>query len=149
MNPVVTPLHPLFVGKIAEVDLGRPIDETMERAIEDAMDTHAVCVLPGQHLEDEELIASSRLYGSLEAEPDIGPKAGTGGRRGRIAYSEIFDISNLDEQGGIRGEPDSRSAILQSTQLWHTDLSFRQGSGKVVDAACQGDSACWRRYGIC
>jgi hypothetical protein len=33
MNPVVTQLHPLFVAKITDVDLGRPIDETMQRAM--------------------------------------------------------------------------------------------------------------------
>ena len=71
MNPVVTRLHPLFVAKITEVDFGRPIDETTQRAIEGAMDEYAVCVLPGQHLKDEELIAFSRLYGPLGACPSI------------------------------------------------------------------------------
>ena len=130
MNPVVTPLHPLFVAKITEVDLRHPIDETTQRAIEDAMDTYAVCVLPGQHLEDEELIAFSQLYGPIEVEPHVGPKAGAGGRRRRIAYKEIFDLSNLDESGGIRGEQDARSSLLQITELWHTDLSFKQVSAK-------------------
>lgn len=130
MNPIVTPIHPLFVAKITGVDLGRPIDETTQRAIEGAMDTYAVCVLPGQHLEDEEQIAFSRLYGALEVEPDIGRKAAAGGRRRRIAHREIFDISNLDENGGICGEQDARQSLLQITRLWHTDLSFRQGSAK-------------------
>jgi alpha-ketoglutarate-dependent 2,4-dichlorophenoxyacetate dioxygenase len=130
MKPVVTPLRPLFFAKITEVDLSRPIDETTQTAIERAMDEYAVCVLPGQHLEDKELIAFSRLYGALEAEPDIGPKAGTGGRSRRIAYREIFDISNLDENGSILGKNEARSSLLQITQLWHTDLSFRQGPAK-------------------
>ncbi len=129
MKPVVTPLHPLFVAKITEVDLGRPIDETTQTAIEHAMDTYAVCVLPGQHLEDEELIAFSRLYGPLEVSTDIGRKS-RAGRNRRIVYREIFDISNLDENGGIRGEQDARSSLQQVTQLWHTDLAFRQGSAK-------------------
>ena len=130
MNPIITPLHPLFVAKIMGADLGHPIDEITPRAIEGAMDVYAVCVLPGQHLEDEELIAFSRLYGPLEVEPGIGRKAGAADRRRRIAYREIFDISNLDENGGIRGEQDARQSLLQITQLWHTDLSFRQGSAK-------------------
>ena len=130
MNLVVTPLHSLFAAKITEVDLARPIDETTQKAIEGAMDTHAVCVLPGQHLEDEEQIAFSRLYGPLEVEPEIGRKAGAGGRRRRIAQREIFDISNLDECGDIRGEQDARSSLLKITQLWHTDLSFLQRSAK-------------------
>jgi alpha-ketoglutarate-dependent 2,4-dichlorophenoxyacetate dioxygenase len=130
MKPVVTPLHPLFVAKITGVDLGRPIDEPAQRAIERTMDEYAVCVLPGQHLEDEELIAFSRLYGPLETALDIARKSGAAGRKRRIAYREIFDISNLDENGGIRGEQDARSSLQQVTQLWHTDLAFRQGSAK-------------------
>jgi len=130
MNPVVTPLHPLFVAQITGVDLSRPIHEATQRAIERAMDEYAVCVLPGQHLEDEELIAFSRLYGPLEVVPHIGRKPGAAGRERRVAYREIFDISNLDENGAICGEHDARSSLLKITQLWHTDLSFRQGSAK-------------------
>jgi alpha-ketoglutarate-dependent 2,4-dichlorophenoxyacetate dioxygenase len=130
MNPVVVQLHPVFVAKITAVNLAHPIGGITRTAIERAMDEYAVCVLPGQHLEDEELIAFSRLYGPLEVELDMGPRAGAAGRRRRIASREIFDISNLDENGGIRGEEDARSSLLQVTQLWHTDLSFRQGSAK-------------------
>jgi alpha-ketoglutarate-dependent 2,4-dichlorophenoxyacetate dioxygenase len=130
MKPVVTPLHPLFVAKITGVDLSRPIDEPVQRAIERAMDEYAVCVLPAQHLEDEELIAFSRLYGPLETALDITRKSGAAGRKRRIAYREIFDISNLDENGGIRGEQDVRTALRLATQLWHTDLAFLQGSAK-------------------
>jgi alpha-ketoglutarate-dependent 2,4-dichlorophenoxyacetate dioxygenase len=130
MKPVVTPVHPLFVATITGVDLRRPINEATQRAIERAMDEYAVCVLPAQHLEDEELIAFSRLYGPLEVSTEIGRKSGAAGRNRRIAYREIFDISNLDEDGGIRGENEARSAILQTTHLWHTDLAFRQGSAK-------------------
>jgi hypothetical protein len=44
MNPLVTPLHPLFVANITEVDLQHPIDETTQRAIEGAMDrTRCAC----------------------------------------------------------------------------------------------------------
>jgi alpha-ketoglutarate-dependent 2,4-dichlorophenoxyacetate dioxygenase len=86
------------------------------------MDMYAVCVLPGQHLEDENLIAFSRLHGPLEVEPEIGRKA--------VACRDIFDISNLDENGGIRSEQDAHQSLLQITPLWHTDLSFQQGSAK-------------------
>src|SRR5258708_39834757 len=130
MKPVITPLHQLFVAKVTGVDLGRPIDESTQRAIERAMDEYAVCVLPGQHLEDEELIAFSRLYGPLEVSTAIARKSRAAGRNLRIAYREIFDISNLDENGSIRGEQDGPSAIMQSTQLWHTDLAFRQAAAK-------------------
>jgi alpha-ketoglutarate-dependent 2,4-dichlorophenoxyacetate dioxygenase len=128
MKPVVTPVHPVFVAKITGVELGRPIDEATRQAIEHAMDQYAVCVLTGQQLEDEELIAFSRLYGSLEAAPHVGRNAGAAGRKRRIPDRQIWDISNLDENGSIRGDQDARSELLSTTQLWHTDLSFRRGS---------------------
>jgi alpha-ketoglutarate-dependent 2,4-dichlorophenoxyacetate dioxygenase len=123
MDLAVTPLHPLFVAKITGVDLSRPIDEDTQRAIERAMDEYAVCVMPGQLLENEQQIAFSRCYGPLEVSPGIGRQ----GREAnaRIRHREIFDISNLDQAGGILGENDPRASFMRGNQLWHTDSSFR------------------------
>ncbi len=128
MNLVVTPIHRLFVAKITEVDLSRPIGEDIQRAIERAMDAYAVCVLPGQHLEDEQQIAFSRFYGPLEASPGIGRKSGAIPSAGRIRHREVFDISNLDQDGGILGENNPRASFMLGNQLWHTDSSFRTES---------------------
>ena len=122
MKAVVTPLHPLFVANVTEIDLGKPISEDIKRAIERAMDEYAVCVLPDQILEDDEQIAFSRLYGPL-ASPGISIA-----RSARIRHREIFDISNLDENRGILNGNDARSSFRLVTQLWHTDLSFREAA---------------------
>jgi alpha-ketoglutarate-dependent 2,4-dichlorophenoxyacetate dioxygenase len=121
MKLVVTPLHPLFVVKITDIDVGKPIDEDTMRAIERAMNEYAVCVLPSQILEDDRQIAFSRLYGPL-ASPSINIARGT-----RIQHKK-FDVSNLDENGGILSEKDARSSLRLVTQLWHTDLSFREAA---------------------
>jgi alpha-ketoglutarate-dependent 2,4-dichlorophenoxyacetate dioxygenase len=121
MKPVVTPLHPLFVAKITEVDLSKAIGKDIQRAIEHAMDAYAVCVLPAQYLTDEQQIAFSCLYGPLEVQPVF-----TLNRR--LEHREIFDVSNLDTDGGILNENDGRSAFMRGNQLWHTDSSFRQES---------------------
>jgi alpha-ketoglutarate-dependent 2,4-dichlorophenoxyacetate dioxygenase len=122
MNAVATPLHRLFVAKITDIDVGRPINEDIKRAIERAMDEYAVCVLPGQNLEDAQQITFSRLYGPL-ASPSISIARST-----RIQHREIFDISNLDENRGILSGKDARSSFRLVTQLWHTDLSFREAA---------------------
>jgi alpha-ketoglutarate-dependent 2,4-dichlorophenoxyacetate dioxygenase len=122
MKAVVTPLHPLFVAKVTEIDLGKPINEDIKRAIERAMDEYAVCVLSDQILEDDQQIAFSRLYGPL-ASPSISIARST-----RIRHREIFDISNLDENRGILNGKDARSSFRLVTQLWHTDLSFREAA---------------------
>jgi alpha-ketoglutarate-dependent taurine dioxygenase len=52
MNLAATPLHQLFAAKITGIDLSKPIDEGVQRAIERAMNEYAVCVLPNQGIED-------------------------------------------------------------------------------------------------
>jgi Winged helix-turn helix len=42
-----------------------------------------------------------RLHGLLEVEPEIGRKAGAAGGRRRIAYRDIFDISNLTKMAAF------------------------------------------------
>jgi alpha-ketoglutarate-dependent 2,4-dichlorophenoxyacetate dioxygenase len=121
MKPIVTPLHPRFVAKITEVDLSKTIGRDIQRAIEHAMDMYAVCVLPAQYLTDEQQIAFSCLYGPLDIQPVF-----TLNRR--LEHREIFDVSNLDADGGILNENDARSAFMRGNQLWHTDSSFQQKS---------------------
>jgi alpha-ketoglutarate-dependent 2,4-dichlorophenoxyacetate dioxygenase len=129
MTLVVAPLHPLFAAKITDIDVGKPIEEDVKRVIERAMDEYAVCVLPGQHLEDEQQITFSRLFGSLDAPRiNIGRKSGPAGLKRRLEHREIFDISNLDENSAILDEKHARSSIRLGTQLWHTDGAASQES---------------------
>jgi alpha-ketoglutarate-dependent 2,4-dichlorophenoxyacetate dioxygenase len=128
MDLAVTPLHPLFAARISGVDLSQPVSEDLARAIERAMDEHAVCVLPDQALDDERQIAFARLYGPLEVSPPVQNKAGGIGFNTRVKHREIFDVSNLDEQGAILDARDTRSVYRLGNQLWHTDSSFRQKS---------------------
>jgi alpha-ketoglutarate-dependent 2,4-dichlorophenoxyacetate dioxygenase len=124
MNLDVTPLHPHFAARIANVDLSRPIDPEVQRAIERAMDAYAVCVLPGQRIDDAQQVAFSRFYGPLEVSPGIGGE-GRLAANPRIQHREIFDISNLDQSGGILGENHPRAAFMRGNELWHTDSSFK------------------------
>jgi alpha-ketoglutarate-dependent 2,4-dichlorophenoxyacetate dioxygenase len=128
MSLVVTRLHPLFAAKVTGVDLSKPISDDERRSIERAMDEHAVCVLPGQGLEDEQQLAFARLYGPLEVSPQVQGKSGMTALSGRLQHREIFDVSNLDENGEILEDDDPRSAYRLGNQLWHTDSSFRQKS---------------------
>jgi alpha-ketoglutarate-dependent 2,4-dichlorophenoxyacetate dioxygenase len=126
MKLAVTPIHPLFVANVTGVDLAKRISDAVRQAVEDAMDAYAVCALPGQHLNDEEQIAFSRLYGPLEVSLSIAGQPGDTRLKRRIAHREIFDISNLDAADGISSGNDARSAFMLGNQLWHTDSSFRK-----------------------
>src|SRR5262249_12192843 len=128
MTLAITQLHPIFVAELTGIDLTKPIDEETKRAIEHAMDHYAVCVLPGQHIDDEQQIAFAGLYGPLELSPPKQDKSGTAVYNTRVQRREIFDISNLDEDGRILDERDARSIYRLGNELWHTDSSFRQKS---------------------
>jgi alpha-ketoglutarate-dependent 2,4-dichlorophenoxyacetate dioxygenase len=125
MNLDVAPLHPLFAARITGVDLSRPIDPQVQRAIERAMDTHAVCVLPGQRIDDAQQVAFSQFYGPLEVSPGIGRKPGEIPANARIQHEAIFDISNLDQNGELLDASHPRSAFMRGNELWHTDSSFK------------------------
>jgi len=128
MTLSIKPLHPLFVGELTGVDLAAGIDTATRDAIEHAMDERAVCVLPGQRLDDDKQTAFASLYGPLEVSPLTHSKDGGPVAPPRIQNRNIFDISNLDEQGNILSLDDQRRAYRQGNELWHTDSSFRQKS---------------------
>ena len=121
-------LHPLFAAELTGADLTAGIDPATRDAIEDAMDEHAVCVLPGQRLDDDKQIAFASLYGPLEVSPPVHSKAGGAAADFRIQNRHIFDVSNLDERAAILPLDDQRRAYRQGNELWHTDSSFRQKS---------------------
>jgi alpha-ketoglutarate-dependent 2,4-dichlorophenoxyacetate dioxygenase len=92
------------------------------------MDQHAVAVLREQHIDDNQQVAFSSAYGSLEVAPAVQGKNGSRGVGKRIQHREIFDVSNLDDEGRILDADDQRAAYQLGNQLWHTDSSFRQKS---------------------
>jgi len=121
-------LHPLFVGELTGADLSRPLDPATRDEVQRAMDRYAVCVLPGQALDDNQQTAFAGLYGPLEVSPLTHKVDGGELTPPRITNRNIFDISNLDEQGHILPLDDQRRAYRLGNELWHTDSSFRQKS---------------------
>jgi alpha-ketoglutarate-dependent 2,4-dichlorophenoxyacetate dioxygenase len=128
MDLAIRPLHPLFVAEVRGADLSWDIDVAMQRAIEHAMDEYAVCVLPQQKLDDEQQIAFSRRYGPLENATAVKAQRKAGVIGTRIRHPEIFDVSNLDENGNIMAANDDRWVYRQANELWHSDSTFRQKS---------------------
>ena len=128
MDLTIRQLHPLFAAEVRGIDLGRDIDLKMQQAIERAMDEYAVCVLPEQRLDDERQIAFSRRYGPLENASAVKAQRKAGVIGQRIQHPEIFDVSNLDENGNIMAAKDDRWVYRQANELWHSDSSFRQRS---------------------
>jgi alpha-ketoglutarate-dependent 2,4-dichlorophenoxyacetate dioxygenase len=124
----VRKLHPLFAAELSGIDLSHMLSDAERQAVSDAMDEHAVVVLPDQRIDDAQQVAFSGLYGPLEVAPPVRGKHGDAALNARIRHKEIFDVSNLDENGNILDLDDQRRAYRDGNQLWHTDSSFRQKS---------------------
>jgi len=115
----VRQIHPLFVGEVTGIDLAQTMSSAMVRDVWEAIDRYAVLVFHDQRLSDEQLRDFAGKFGKLE----IGRSAAEGGRR-RLALPEIGDISNLDEEGRLRGRDDRRRLDSLGNRIWHTDASY-------------------------
>jgi alpha-ketoglutarate-dependent 2,4-dichlorophenoxyacetate dioxygenase len=120
MQLSVKQLHPLFVGEVSGVDVGKPIGAETLAALNVAIDRYAVLIFRDQNLDDERQMAFARNFGELEL-----PRSGVAGGRRRLR-PEIADISNLDEESRLRGRDDPRRFDQLGNRLWHTDGSFRR-----------------------
>ena len=114
-------IHPVFVGEVSGIDIGRPLSPEDVAAIEAGMDRHAVLVFHDQKITDEQQMAFSESFGALED-----------ARGGNITKPEdkrlptgMNDVSNL----GRDGQPLSRESRVRlfnlGNMLWHSDSSFR------------------------
>ncbi len=121
MTMTITPYQPGFVGRVAGVDLTKPLSPDQVAAIEAGMDAFAVLVFHDQHFDDDTQLAFSRNFGELEISSG-GEMSKPEERRLKI---EMADISNLDTQNRIRGADDRRRLNNLGNQLWHSDASFR------------------------
>ena len=108
-------LHERFVGEVTGLDTSRPLDQTTIDAFEAAMARYAVCVIRDASLSDADHIRFSRAFGPLELPPP-------GGKR--IA-PEIYDVSNLTAEGGIR-PPNPAGPPPIDFERFHTDSPFNQ-----------------------
>src|SRR5580700_973886 len=120
MDLTIRQLHPLFVGEVSGIDVGKPIDAATVAALNAAIDRYAVLIIPGQSLDDERQMAFARNFGELEL-----PRSGAANVKRRLR-PEIADISNLDEASRVRGRDDPRRFDQLGNRLWHTDGSFRR-----------------------
>src|SRR5688572_30057912 len=141
MSLQLRPLHPLFAAEAAGLDLRRPLEPAELRAIEAAMDRHAVLVWRDQPFTEDEQVAFARQFGPL----DLGlRKARPGGHRFR--HDELIDISNVTPQGEVAGREHAKIVSNLANQLWHSDSSFQQPAARysmlsaVVVPAAGGDT---------
>jgi alpha-ketoglutarate-dependent 2,4-dichlorophenoxyacetate dioxygenase len=123
----ISALHPVFVGEVSGVDLRIPVGPGAFREIARALDRFAVLVFRDQPLTDDQQIAFSRLFGSIEtALGSIRENQKT-----RLGNGLLAEVSNLDANDEIRTASDPWRLMQRANQLWHSDSSFKRVPGKI------------------
>lgn len=117
----VKPLHPLFAAEVMGLDLGQPLDAATLRQIKDAFARYSVLVFRDQDVTDEQQIAFSERFGTLER-----TKVGTPG-----AGSPLIILSNIGADGSITPPSDKQVLNNKANQHWHADSSFKPVPAKA------------------
>ncbi len=119
MALVVRQLHPVFAAEIEGADLTVEPSEELVRTVEQAMAHYAVVVIRDQHITDEQHLRFSRAFGPLELPPNLGMA-----NHKRRLRTELYDASNLDENGALLAADSPRRKYNRGNELFHSDSSF-------------------------
>ena len=124
MSYSVRKLHPLFAAELIGADLSQEPSPELVALVENLMAEHAVLVIRDQvHVGDDEHIRFSRAFGPLELPPDL---KFAGARPGDIRRyrPELYDVSNLDNNGEIEPADALKRKFARGNEFFHTDSSF-------------------------
>ncbi len=120
MGITVCPVTPGFAAEIGDIDLSQPVSAADFAAIQQAFWKYSVLIFPGQNLAPEQHLAFGAMFGPIENERTLDPKATP------TRYTGAFsDISNLTADGKIWGESSRQRMYKAGNKLWHTDSSFK------------------------
>ena len=125
IHPIDPVNRPDFAGEVSGLDLRETMTPQQVAAIVEGMDKFAVLVFHDQRMDDEQQLAFSRNFGTLEiANADI--------RRDedRRLAPEVADISNLGKGNDIMSREDRRRLFSLGNMLWHSDSSFKATPAK-------------------
>jgi len=116
----VRELHPTFGAEVHGVDFSNEIPDEQFREILAVMTKYGFAVFRKTSLSDQQHVDFSRRLGDLD---DIRPYL-VGGRKPRCGLVEIFDASNISEEGEVLHPDAPRSHYGKGNALWHVDSSF-------------------------
>jgi alpha-ketoglutarate-dependent 2,4-dichlorophenoxyacetate dioxygenase len=126
MSMSIRPLHPVIAGEVAGADLTKKLSREEVAAIDAGMDKYAVLVFHDQNIDDDQQIAFSSNFGTIEKAVGsniIKPEE----RRLRL---ELADISNIGKDNQLLARDDRRRMFNLGNRLWHSDSSFRSTPAK-------------------
>jgi alpha-ketoglutarate-dependent 2,4-dichlorophenoxyacetate dioxygenase len=112
-------------AEVSGIDIASPLTPAQIKAIEDAMDRHAVLVFRNQPLDQDQQIRLAQSFGPL----DLGLRKVKGGAH-RFKYAELADISNVTVDGAVAAREHAKIVGNVANQLWHSDSSFQRPRAK-------------------
>src|ERR1700733_3236312 len=115
----VRPLSAPLGAEILGADLHREPSDALIDSVNAAVADHAVVILRDQLINDAEQVRFSRAFGPLELPPHMGMP----GLKRRVS-PELYDVSNLDENGDFLPAESLRLASNRANEEFHTDSSF-------------------------
>lgn len=114
-------IHPVFVGEVSGVDLAKPLTRDEAAAVDAGMDRYAVLVFRNQNITDEQQMAFTLNFGTIE-----NAKGGNITKQNEYRLKQgMVDVSNLDKDGKPLERSDRRRMFNLGNRLWHSDSSFR------------------------
>ncbi len=111
----ITPFDGPLGARVTGIDLARPVDAERASALCRAWAEHLLLVYPGQTLDDDQLIAFTRLFGEIDP-----PGANPYGGPILPEHPEINVISNVVEGGRPIGNLGAGEAT------WHADMTYTE-----------------------
>ena len=121
MSVSIRQIHPSFVGDVDGIDVREPLTPENLAAIEESMDRYAVLIFHDQAVTDEQQIAFTRNFGTIERAISNSITKVVG----RRLSTEMADVSNLAHHDRIVARDDRRRLFDLANRLWHSDSSFR------------------------
>ena len=120
MTVSLTRLDGPFGAQMFGADLHREPTSGLIESVNSAMAEHALLVIRGQFITDEEQVRFSRAFGPLELPPSIAFRQTV---KRRVA-PQLYDVSNLDENGDFLPASSLQLASNRANEEFHTDSSF-------------------------
>jgi len=114
-------IQPGFVAEITDIDLCRPMSDSLRDNIEEAIIEYGVLVFPGQPVSADQQVAFARCFGPLDTglQTKLLNKVQT-----RLGHSALSDISNVDASGAVADRAHKQTIMTVGNMYWHSDASY-------------------------
>ncbi|OJD32323.1 alpha-ketoglutarate-dependent-dichlorophenoxyacetate dioxygenase [Diplodia corticola] len=118
--PKIRELTPGFGAEVHGLNFDDGATEDGYCLIQELVKKYGVVVIRKTNLNDESHIQLARKFGELD---DVRPYK-KAGRKNRLKYDELFDVSNIDTDGTIIDRDSPRAQANKGNSLFHVDSSF-------------------------